>query len=54
VKFWLRPMVGVLIFLTNMCQTGGVKPAAPGVFLVQSGRFFLVQKFKYLNVGSNI
>ena len=38
-----RPMGGV-----------GVKPATPGVFLVQSGRFLVVQKFIYLNLGSNI
>jgi len=32
----------------------GVKPAALGVFLVQSGRFWVVPKFKYLNLGSSI
>jgi len=30
----------------------GVKPAKPGVFLAQSGRFLVVQKFIYLNLGS--
>jgi len=41
--------------LTPMGGWAGVNPAAaPGVFLVQSGRFVVVQKFKYLNWGSNI
>ena len=40
--------------LTPMGGWVGVKPAAPGVFLVQRGRFLVVQKFKYLNLGSNI
>ena len=32
----------------------GDNPAAPGVFLVPRGRFVVVQKFKYLKLGSNI
>jgi len=40
--------------LTPMGQWVGVKPAAPGVSLVQSGRFLVVQKKNYLNSGSNI
>ena len=39
---------------TPMVGWVGVKPAAPGVFLVRSGRFLVVQKFKNLNLGSNI
>jgi len=40
-------------FFTNTCGWG-VKLAGMGVFLIQSGRFLVVQKFIYLNLGLNI
>ena len=39
------------MLLTPMGGWVGVKPAALRVFLVQSGRFLVVQKFRYLNLG---
>ena len=54
-EFLFRARGGRFNFLlTPMGGWVGVKPAARGVFLEQSGRFWVVQKFIYLNLQSNI
>jgi len=40
--------------LTPMRGWVGVKLAGMGFFLVQSGRYLVVQKFIYLNLGLNV